>query len=252
MLNYVEIENRIRENLNKTQTKYLTLGSLLIELNNPEYITSVDNIPKGRPCKNIYEVADFKFNLCKTTCKNLIGIRKRFGETDEVLKGDFNHFNFSQLCEMLSLSDDQLKDVHFRMTVQDIRALKKLIKKPEALGDVDYTSSENLIELKNDKQRQEFLQNFEAWGVWKKVDALNIEFYRCNFNNGGYLIVSTTKYFDKERHTFKRVLPMYCIIDPNYNPFWDAFRFLSFLMSEILTYLKTTKAKPVLLKKEEL
>ena len=89
---YVKMENDLREALKHSQQKYLVIGSLLMALNHKEYYSTVENIPKGRFCKNIYELAQVRFNLCKTSVKNLIGVRKRFGLFDDEIYPDYKKY----------------------------------------------------------------------------------------------------------------------------------------------------------------
>lgn len=45
------------------------------------------------------------------------------------------------------------------------------------------------LELKNDKVRKEWLDDFRSWGLWRKFKELDLEFYRYDFENGASLIV---------------------------------------------------------------
>lgn len=45
------------------------------------------------------------------------------------------------------------------------------------------------LNLKNDKARREWLENFRAWGVWFEVPQVDKTFYRYDFANGAALIV---------------------------------------------------------------
>ena len=52
------------------------------------------------------------------------------------------------------------------------------------------------LDLKNKKAREEWLKNYEAWGVWIEVPDLQMKYYRCNFVNGASLIVSVGFRYD--------------------------------------------------------
>jgi hypothetical protein len=87
---------------------------------------------KANGYKNIVEACSDAFGFSKTTTYNLLGIVKRFGKPDlsgfityESLFG-INKFCYSQLCEMLSLSDNQLSKVTPDTTVKEIREIKKV------------------------------------------------------------------------------------------------------------------------------
>lgn len=244
---YAKMENDLREALKHSQQKYLVIGSLLMALNHKEYYSTVENIPKGRFCKNIYELAQVRFNLCKTSVKNLIGVRKRFGLFDDEIYPDYKKYTYTQLVEMLPLSDKQLELVNPEMSVQDIRALKKTFLEKDDSAPASYALAENLLTLNNDKERLEFLRNYKEWGVWKSFKPLNLEFYRCNLNNGGYIITAVTSIYDEEIKGFRHYMPITRVIDRNYSSSWRFFKLESQTITEILTYLRSTKAKPVIL-----
>lgn len=46
------------------------------------------------------------------------------------------------------------------------------------------------MKLKNKKEREQFVKNYKAWGVWKEIPELNIKLYRYDFNNGDCIIVT--------------------------------------------------------------
>lgn len=51
-------------------------------------------------------------------------------------------------------------------------------------------TSSNMVVLTNEKQRKEWLHNYEKWGVWLDVPALGMKYYRYDFGNGDYVIVT--------------------------------------------------------------
>ena len=65
-----------------------------------------------------------QFNLCKSTVYALIQVSERFGTNGKVLPA-YSNFEFSQLVELSSLSDEDLKKVQSSMTVSKIRSFKK-------------------------------------------------------------------------------------------------------------------------------
>lgn len=87
---------------------------------------------------DVYEYAADQLGFKRTTTKNLIGISEAFGNyyyhsfscsilpTPE-LKPAYQDFNYSQLTEMLSMSEKQRAQVTPDMSVRQIRELKKAI-----------------------------------------------------------------------------------------------------------------------------
>lgn len=120
---------------------FTRLGFLLEDLNDRKFIRSVFCFNLGRNCKNIYELAWEKFNLKRSNTKRFIAIAKKFGERKGFivsLKEDFVNFNYSQLVEMLSMSDALLQKISPDMTVAELRALKKNAEiEPPAIMDYD-------------------------------------------------------------------------------------------------------------------
>lgn len=53
----------------------------------------------------------------------------------------------------------------------------------------DNSGNAEKLNLKNDKARREWLDNYRAWGVWLEVPEVDKTFYRFNFANGCALIV---------------------------------------------------------------
>ena len=54
-------------------------------------------------------------------------------------------------------------------------------------------TSSNMVVLTNEKQRKEWLHNYEKWGVWLDVAPLDMKYYRYDFGNGDYVIVTVQK-----------------------------------------------------------
>lgn len=81
--------------------------------------------------KNIVEACQSELGFKKSTTYNMISIVEKFGKPDSSgfityssLFG-LEKFSYSQLCEMLSLSDNQRLKVTPEMTVKEIREFKK-------------------------------------------------------------------------------------------------------------------------------
>lgn len=82
------------------------------------------------------------------------------------------------------------------------------------------------LNLKNEKERKEWLTNFRSWGVWIDVPEVGYKYYRYDFQNGCSIVVEeSTYYFSdwrtneiKSNHGYK-----YSIIDDKYPKFNSSF-----------------------------
>ena len=59
--------------------------------------------------------------------------------------------------------------------------------------------------LKNKQERENFINNYKAWGVWKEVPELNLKFYRYELPTGAVIIV--TEYMTYTSKKFCLILP---------------------------------------------
>ena len=56
-------------------------------------------------------------------------------------------------------------------------------------------SKEDVIKLSNYTKRQEFLSDYESWGVWLDIPELNIQVYKAELPNGKVIFVTCHKIF---------------------------------------------------------
>ena len=97
--------------------------------------------------------------------------------------------------------------------------------------------SSKLVSLTNDKQRKEWLHNYEKWGVWLDVPPLKMKYYRYDFGNGDYCIVTVQEIPKKSYNDGKQVL--YSLVRPKSYP--DTFHPGGNAQSMITDYLRETK-----------
>lgn len=48
-----------------------------------------------------------------------------------------------------------------------------------------------LRQLRNKKEREAFLENYQQWGVWKEIPELRVQFYKYDLPNGARIIAQT-------------------------------------------------------------
>lgn len=116
--------DKIKEYLTEIANTYLLVAYRIYEI-------SIDMSYKPY-YKNIVEACQAELGFKKSTTYNMINIVKSFGKYDPVCGRITYHslfgaekFSYSQLCEMLSLSDKQRLQVSPDMSVKEIRELKK-------------------------------------------------------------------------------------------------------------------------------
>lgn len=113
------------------QSNFVRLGWHLKKLKEEfkDNITKTYFEARGHYCRNIYDFAQQEFNLSKSSVKRLIAIVDKFCLKNDIelveLKESYKNFSYSQLSEMLSLTNEQLSKVNSDMSSREIRALGK-------------------------------------------------------------------------------------------------------------------------------
>lgn len=248
----------IKTCIKNIRQNFFKLGVMLSAIKDSEEIKTVFNWKLGRECKNIYEYAEQEFKLSKSTTANLMGIVKRFGNLNKSLKKEYEPYLYSQLCEMLPLTSEQLELVSPDMTGREIRALKKVglkqtsevVQAPGQNSEVEEKAADPLgYYLKNDEQRLDFVRNYTRWRLWLQVPELNLKFYRCDLNNGDYLLVTESEenvLKDCEHYDWYyncRISHNLIIVKQGTSKEFYGYSLLGISNSEYLSYMKSTKAR---------
>ncbi len=248
----------IKTCIKNIRQNFFKLGVMLSAIKDSEEIKTVFNWKLGRECKNIYEYAEQEFKLSKSTTANLMGIVKRFGNLNKSLKKEYEPYLYSQLCEMLPLTSEQLELVSPDMTGREIRALKKVglkqtsevVQAPGQNSETEEKAADPLgYYLKNDEQRLDFVRNYTRWRLWLNVPELNLKFYRCDLNNSDYLLVT-----ESENNVLKgcvcydfyykcRLSHDLRIVKQGTSKEFYGYSQLGISDSEYLSYMKSTKAR---------
>lgn len=119
------VTQKIRKAMYNVCKEYLYIGFLLDEVKRYEYY-----LEKGYT--SVYDYALQELGFKKSSVKNFIAVYLTFsfeqgGLHKMFLRDEYEEFNYSQLCEMLSLSPKARELVTPDMPVREIRALKKKI-----------------------------------------------------------------------------------------------------------------------------
>lgn len=193
----------------------------------------------GRNYKDVYEFAQKELNLCRTNVKYYLGVQKRFASGMQ-LKEEYKDYLFSQLREMYNMKDEQLAQCKPTMTINDLKALKKL---GNAQDKEQWDASVNIEPIKehyfkNNEQRENFLRDYTKWQLFHSVPELTLDFYKVKFTNGAYIIATVTEYVIAWKDNEIRNSVSYCLMrdDKNarYRPDRDS-------MSNIIDYIRTNK-----------
>lgn len=114
----------IRSDIADIKNNYMRLGFHLYEMYTMRYFKDLGYF-------DFYECVEANFGLEKSAVSRCINVWRRFcretssGTPQIFLDDRYTDYNYSQLCEMLPLSDDQLWKVKPDMTVREIREFKK-------------------------------------------------------------------------------------------------------------------------------
>lgn len=109
----------IYEDLNDIKHKFVDIGFRLKEANDRKYYARLGYA-------SIEEFSDDLFDLKKSSVYQLIGIADKFcNKCTRQLRPEYDDYSQSQLVEMLSCSDYEIKKISPDLTVQEIRLFKK-------------------------------------------------------------------------------------------------------------------------------
>lgn len=131
---------KIHDTIERVKTDFMYIGLLLWEVNNYKSY-------EVKGYKSVVEYADKEFGFKQASTYNFISICDRFSRKNKgyptvYLDDKFKDFNFTQLVEIKSLSDDDIKKIDSSMSKREIREKKKELKK---------NKSEKIIEVKSEK-----------------------------------------------------------------------------------------------------
>lgn len=61
----------------------------------------------------------------------------------------------------------------------------------DTVSQSDLRTEKPLRQLRNKKEREAFLENYQQWGVWKEIPELRVQFYKYDLPNGARIIAQT-------------------------------------------------------------
>lgn len=128
---YMGVTEKIKRAMYDVAKQFVYIGFLLWEVKEYGYY-------REGGYKDVYDYAQQELGFKKSSVKNFIAICEQFGTADHRQIGGAAHvrtmsiqqkyekFNYSQLCEMLAMSEKQRDQAKPDMTVKQLRQLKKL------------------------------------------------------------------------------------------------------------------------------
>lgn len=112
----------IRDDIADIKKRYIALGYHLSEFDKNEYF-------KEYGYSNLDDFVLANFNIDKKALSRILSVYYKFSEPYKIYVSErYSEYSYSQLCEMVSLKDDELKSVTPKMTIREIRDYKKSLK----------------------------------------------------------------------------------------------------------------------------
>ena len=126
----------IKQKENNCLTNCIEIGAELYELKNSSLYMYIPTEDGKQGYDSVYDLIEVYFGYSKSTTNRYINVYKRFAnESSKAIRTQFKDYSFSQLCEMLPLTDSQITKCDPSMTCEAIRELKKKDKGKEKVDD---------------------------------------------------------------------------------------------------------------------
>ena len=170
----------IKKYIDLSKTDFFYIGVHLIDLYRSDaysiYAKEVSrekmaveyNLPigAGNLCAEFFfAYCEKEFNLDKTQVSRYMNIVDEFGEAARGFKERYKPFGYSQLCEMLPLSEEERKSISPDWTIKRIREYKKM------LAENMTCLTEKLSEDKKPPQDERYAR-FEKWNKRELCDKI--------------------------------------------------------------------------------
>ena len=202
------VTNKIKHAMYEVARQFVYIGYLLWEVESNGYY-------REHGFFSVYEYAAMELNLKRTTVKNFLAINQKFGDVSSYggrtmrLKDEYKNFNYSQLTEMLSMSETQRKQVTPDMTVKQIRAIKKADKEPK----IDFDALDSLISAGQTSDQPQIVEVVEepksVDGFSLILDPDEVDFLREFFTDE----IEGAKMFDDEYETTSEFQYLKALLD---------------------------------------
>lgn len=108
---------------------------------------------------------------------------------------------------------------------------------------------DELIQLHNKQERENFITNYKKWGVWKEIPELNLKFYQYKFPTGTQFIVTTYEIVGNKFYNSDYIREIYRLILSPTDTYTDKYGEYGYYdpkgngKSPLIDYLTKTKSK---------
>ncbi len=141
------VTEKIRKAMYESAKQFVYIGFLLKEVRDYKYY-------EEGGYESVYDYAEFELGFKKSSTKNFIAIAENFGvqrydyqgirrDTQTMsLQQEYEKFNYSQLVELLAMSDTQRAKAKPDMTIKQLREIKR---QPEEAKQIDFDTLDKII-----------------------------------------------------------------------------------------------------------
>lgn len=126
---------------------YIRLGFHLIEFDRCKYYEDFGYLTFAEFCAENIPLDKSAISRCMAVCNNFCIKDTPFSSPKMFIDSRYSEYNYSQLCEMVSLKDDERRKITPDMSVKQIREIKKKNKKTSCkCEDATDNVTKNVIE----------------------------------------------------------------------------------------------------------
>lgn len=139
-IRFENIRNQVKYCIESVQDNFMRLGYLFDIIVKNKYYEQLG-------FNNFEEYIKEEYSFSRTTANKLIAIYRKFGKeiNDDYrrieVKDEYKDYNMSQLVELISVSEDEIKTFEPQMTIKEMRENKTALKAQKLLDDMLDSSS---------------------------------------------------------------------------------------------------------------
>ena len=143
------VTEKIKKAMFESAKQFVYIGFLLKEVRDYKYY-------EEGGYESVYSYAEYELGFKKSSTKNFIAIAEKFGVQKYTFQGirresqtmslqqEYKDFNYSQLVELLAMSDTQRAKAKPEMTIKQLREIKR---QPEEEKQIDFDKLDTMIKI---------------------------------------------------------------------------------------------------------
>lgn len=218
------LQSEIIAETNSAGRSYARIGSILKKMRDDRVFPGGLSIKSFDKTAEFYKYAEETFGYKDTSVKNMINYVERYcitGSGGPELRKEYEGYSYSQLVELQPVVGTLAITGNLppaSSTIKQIREFKESLKgdkkkkepEPDGIPNAEFeetTAEENadvaerleggkpidadapgVIRFKNDKEREDFLKNYEKWPLWITVPPLRLWIRRASLSDGSVLL----------------------------------------------------------------